>query len=307
MTESNAPTPSMIHLHPYQRARVLLTTAGVVCFAMFYMAARLLRVPPAPGQSVSLLQQSGAMLDLVVVLVVLIFSALIGSVIAGSIRRDAGLVAACLGLMAISVRGGTMAAVLQSATSPGVYSSMAVETVLLYLFVVLAYFALAPLRSSHYLPPDSVRDFVEPMENEPLGNKLLATTAQVMGMLILMLLLAQSPDKVQSLAAVFLASLIATAAAHTAFPVEGSIYFWIGPGIVALVGYVYAAASPGAWLIGVPANALASPLPLDYAAAGPAGAIMGYWWSRKWQRTRESDISGGGSGSGTSDAPMPMG
>jgi len=32
---------------------------------------------------------------------------------------------------------------------------------------------------------------------------------------------------------------------------------------------------------------LARPLPLDYASLGTAGAILGYWTSRQWQRAKE--------------------
>ena len=32
---------------------------------------------------------------------------------------------------------------------------------------------------------------------------------------------------------------------------------------------------------------LSRPLPLDYASVGPAGALIGYWMSRRWHRTRQ--------------------
>ncbi|HZZ44151.1 MAG TPA: hypothetical protein VFE58_14535 [Tepidisphaeraceae bacterium] len=303
MTETNSLSTSPL-LTAYHRARILLALAALVAFALFTGATRLLHIPVDPGHSVSLLQQPSPVVPLIAILVLLILSALIGSVIAGSVRRDAGLLAACLGLVAVTVRGGTIAATLQSATSPAVYSSLAIELLLLYTFILLAYFALAPLRSSHFLLPDHLHDGLEPHPDpqiESLGNKLLATASQVLGMLLLMLLLAQSPDKVQSLAAVFLAAMLATAAAHSAFPVEPSIYFWIGPGIVGIIGYAYASVSPGPWLIGLPANPLASPIPLDYAAAGTPGALLGYWMSRRWQRARESTIVP------PADAHMPMG
>ena len=30
-------------------------------------------------------------------------------------------------------------------------------------------------------------------------------------------------------------------------------------------------------------------LPLDYASVGPAGAMLGYWISRGWERAKETD------------------
>jgi hypothetical protein len=47
---------------------------------------------------------------------------------------------------------------------------------------------------------------------------------------------------------------------------------------------VWAYVSPGDWQIGQAGVPLARALPLDYASAGPAGAILGYWMSRRWQR-----------------------
>ena len=35
------------------------------------------------------------------------------------------------------------------------------------------------------------------------------------------------------------------------------------------------------------APALARPLPLDYASAGVAGSLLGYWTGRRWQKHRE--------------------
>jgi hypothetical protein len=306
MTESLAATSSRIT--PYHRARIVMTLATMVSLLLFYGAARLVGIPRDPGYSVSLLQQSNAGVALAIVLVVLVVSTLTGSVIARSIRRDAGLVTACLGLIALTARGGTIAATLQAAGSPAVFvPTLAMELVVLYGFVVVAYLAMTPLRQSHFLPSDTIRDGVQGDPDEPLGNKLLATAATAIGALILMLLLAQTQDKMQVLASVFLASLIAAAAAHSAFPVEPSLFYWVAPLLVGLAGYAYASASPGTWVIGHAPNPLAAPLPLDYVAAGPPGAIMGYWMSRKWQRAREEHISPPDGPPKMTDAHMPMG
>ena len=48
------------------------------------------------------------------------------------------------------------------------------------------------------------------------------------------------------------------------------------------------------WKAGRGAGALAAlgrPLPLDYASLGPAGAILGYWISRGWERAKETDTA----------------
>jgi hypothetical protein len=60
--------------------------------------------------------------------------------------------------------------------------------------------------------------------------------------------------------------------------------------IVGVVGYFWAYTWPGLWQIGNVAVPLARALPLDWASAGPSGAILGYWMSRRWQReSREAE------------------
>jgi hypothetical protein len=63
-----------------------------------------------------------------------------------------------------------------------------------------------------------------------------------------------------------------------------------------MMGYLFAYWGNGPWTIGEIHGydpALARPLPLDYASAGPLGAILGYWTSRRWHMMREieSDIA----------------
>jgi hypothetical protein len=71
--------------------------------------------------------------------------------------------------------------------------------------------------------------------------------------------------------------------AHQLLPLPTSAPFWVGPFLVAIGGYVWAHVSPGPWKIGSPPNPLACVPPLGYASLGTAGAIFGYWMSRKWR------------------------
>jgi hypothetical protein len=63
------------------------------------------------------------------------------------------------------------------------------------------------------------------------------------------------------------------------------VWFWCGPFVVGLIGYIMAASGQDSSLaIGSPTGffaALARPLPIDYASMGPAGAIIGYWTVHK--------------------------
>lgn len=68
-------------------------------------------------------------------------------------------------------------------------------------------------------------------------------------------------------------------------PVPSSIWYWAGPLMVGLVGYllVFTGQDPQL-VVGNPSGtfaALARPLPMDYASVGPAGALLGYWMMRK--------------------------
>ena len=65
--------------------------------------------------------------------------------------------------------------------------------------------------------------------------------------------------------------------------------------IVGVFGYLFAylafcSTDPITWKSGTGGGtlaALARPLPLDYASLGTAGALVGYWTSRQWQRAKE--------------------
>lgn len=310
MTQTAAHVPDA-HPHHWfnslQRARLLLSLASLLSLILFYAAAQLINFPHHPGYSVSIFQQHGGhpALDLITILVVLVLTTLAGTAIAGVIRVDGGFFGACVGLLALSARGGNVTATLHAADSPAVYLSLLAETVLLFACLALAWLTLLPLIRRRLLHPDRLRDGVEPRD-ATLGTKLLATATQVVAMIVLMMLLAQSDDKVQVIGAVAVAAFAAAALAHSAFPVEPSLYFWIGPGVTAVIGYAWAYSSPGPWLVGHPANALAAPLPLDYASVGPASALLGYWMSRRWLRARQSHITPPAAPPMT-DAHMPLG
>ncbi|MGP8255318.1 MAG: hypothetical protein ACLQMU_06510 [Methanoregula sp.] len=64
-----------------------------------------------------------------------------------------------------------------------------------------------------------------------------------------------------------------------------SFWYWISPLIVGVGGYAWAYFNPDGLAIGFPngtLGALARPTPLAYAAAGPAGAIFGFWVAYRW-------------------------
>lgn len=273
-------------LSSYHRNRILLLTSAVVSFALFWWAGKIFHIPANPGYSASLLQQPSSLVVMLVTAITLVASVLISTIIAGRIRFDAGLFGAALGLCALSLRGGPMRYAVMNGGGPRVYLLLLVELILLYGIVVLAWSVLWLLHRQGWLQADAFRDGVEDVE-DPLGQRLLALLAQVAVMFVVVWILGRTDDKKQALAAVGLGAWLGTLAAHSLAPVRPSIWYWIGPLIVGVAGYFFAFLAPGDWQVGEVASAMSTPLPLDYASFGPAGAIAGYWMSRRWQRARE--------------------
>jgi hypothetical protein len=291
MTEESAPLPTSQEelrriITPGQRSRLLLACAAVVCYGLFWWAGNVFRVPD-PGYGASLLRQPGSTVDVIVTGVALWVAVLLGSLIAGSVRFDAGLFTACLGMIALSSRGGAMREVLQYARGPEIYRTFLTELVVLYALVGLGWCIEWALHRSGFLQADRFRDGLADLEH-PLREKLMASAVQIIIMAVLMYFLATTDKKNQALAAIAFSAFLGTAVAHLIFPVRPSLFFWIGPLVVGIIGYAMAYQSPGRWMIGEPANPLATPLPLDYASVGPASAILGYWMSRRWKREREA-------------------
>jgi hypothetical protein len=274
-------------LGSYQRARLLLGLASVACFALVWLAGSALDIPRIEGYAASLLNGYSPFLDLVITLVLMLACVLVGTLVAGTIRFDAGLAAAAIGLTALSIRGGPMRYVLFSASGPTVFLTLAAELMILYAIIGLAWGVLWLLHERGMLLDDPLRDGIVDVDESP-GQRLLALATQVVVMGLLMILLAKSDQKSQVVWSVGISSFLATLAAHSVAPSRPSVWYWTGPLAVGVVGYVLAYASNDAsWQIGHVggwAPELARPVPLDYAGAGTAGAIIGYWMSRRWQR-----------------------
>lgn len=93
------------------RARVLMVLAAVVCYVIFWWSGAWTGFPGWRVEGASLLEQASlgwGIGQLIVTGIALTVCTLIGLAIAGRIRSDAGLFAASAGLMAMSVRGGTI-------------------------------------------------------------------------------------------------------------------------------------------------------------------------------------------------------
>jgi hypothetical protein len=279
-----------------QRARLQLLGGCIACFLLFWGAGQLFRIPLYGHREVSLMLGTAPLVDLLVVMVVLIVGVLVGTLIAGTIRFDAGLFSATAGLLALTVRGGTMGDVLRQyadhSAEPNAFTTLAMELLILFAIVCLAWSALWLLHRGQWLQGDAFKDGIEDVV-DPLSQRICALAMQAVVMGVVVMIVCQTDAKKQVLAAVFIGAFVGSISSYAVFPVRPSIWYWAGPGLVGLVGYLWAFKDPGAWQIGHPDVALARPLPLDYASIGPAGAILGYWMSRRWQRAKEEEAAEG--------------
>lgn len=272
---------------PYRRTQFFVVIASIVCFLLFWWAGRARAIPQEKGFEASLLQQPNWLLDFVATYVLFGVCLIVGTLIAGWTWFFAGLFAANVGLIAFSARGGSIRYVLFRAAShgsaQGVYLTLALELCLLFIPVALAwvyfwrqYQRLLPL------PKDAEAE--HPDHSLPV----FAVLAQIAITGALAMLLLATESKQQVLVSLFLSGLIGTALADYVAPHrKAPAWYWIGPLAVGLIGYVLAYMSATAWTNGGPLGALAPlarPLPLDYASAGAAGTLLGYWLAAERER-----------------------
>jgi hypothetical protein len=286
MTAEANPTPTPAH--PLSRPRIEKFTMALGC-ALCIVAAlwlsHLLRIPGTPGLAGTVLEQPNWPMALGLCWVVIIGGSVLACFIASRVHYDAGLFCASAGAAALAVRFGTMRAALHNASSPTVFLVMAIEVVALFAAVAAAWGVLRALMRAGFLPPEPIAFEDEP--EEPLDQKLLASGAYIVLMILMMMLLSQSPAKAQALASVGIASYLAALGAHQLVPIRPSIWLVVAPVVVGVIGYMAQWMSPGAWIIADVGGffaPLSRPIPLDYASLAPAGALLGYWTSHSWRR-----------------------
>ncbi len=271
------------------RDRVLLGAGSITSFGIFWTVAGLFSFPQFRGFDASLMAQPSPVVILIVTAVVLVACVILTSFFAGIAHFEAGLFCAAVGLSALSMRGGSIRYTLLDSPGGSVFLKLLVELVLLFVFVGLGWVALQVLRDMRLLRAEPHGD--DDLDAMP-GQGALALGTQIVLMVILMLLFAQTDRKAQVIWSVALAAGLAALGAHSLFPARPSAWFWVTPLIVGTIGYLFAWAGgnnlPGGAVGGLMPQ-LARPLPLDYASAGVAGSIFGYWTSRRWQYERDYD------------------
>jgi hypothetical protein len=298
-----------------QRIRLLLLCGVVVSVGIFIASARLFRIPAHVAFGGVILHEPSPVASFAALSVALVVCVLVATLVAGSVRFDAGLFCAAVGMIAVTLRGGTLGDVLRASAGanpsggPTVLIAMAGELLLLYAVLGLAWTTLWLLHRQDYLKADHFRDGVEDTEDPPF-IKVCALIMQAGTTALIMLLLVQSDSKMQVLWSLAIASYLGAILSYFLYPIAPSPWLWAGPLLVGLGGYVaaYFAIDPASqlWRTGqlVTSDGGAQPrplwmaplvraLPIDYATVGTAAAIMGYWMSRKWQQQRLAEAGEG--------------
>ncbi len=276
----------------YHRVRGLFSIAVAAALLLFYALAKLVWFPSQPGFDGLLWTQPSLAVKALVLIIGFYVSIVLSSAVAGSVRRDAGLAASGLGLAIWALRGGTLQSVLHQWPAASIYLSMFFE-----LLFYLALFAggsrlLDIFEKSRRLRPDALIDGVAG-QMDCVNTRLLAMATQIVVTAAVLALFCQSDSIKQTLACVALAGWCGAAAAHSLFTVSGAIWYWPGTLVVGMIGYLLAYMNPDGLAVGEIHGTLAGlarPLPLHYAAMGPAAAMAGYWMSRRWQRARIAEV-----------------
>ncbi|MFN4242425.1 MAG: hypothetical protein ACK4PI_04220 [Tepidisphaerales bacterium] len=272
----------------YWRTRTLLLAGGVVSCALAATLFAALGLPAPGSPSPVLLTQPSPAVLLGLVAVLLAVSATVGTLIGGRIRPDAGLLAAAMALVAVSwSTGGVRHLIFALPPDRNPFLWMAVETVVLAVLMGAVQVALHGLVARGVLLDDGQRDGV-PSPSATAGENVLALLCTAGAFVLLAFFFLPTDLKKQALFGVGFAAAFAAIAVHYIIaPRAASWPFWCGILLGGLAVYLYAASGfrpGGAVSIGYIELAPARAAPIDLAGAGVAGALIGYWYSRRWKR-----------------------
>ncbi|HEY8667843.1 MAG TPA: hypothetical protein VIL86_14340 [Tepidisphaeraceae bacterium] len=266
-------------------AQTLFTVAMVACFALFWWAGTLFRIPYHYRFEDSLLQQPMWVVSFLVIVVVYVVATALAMLITGSMHFIAGLLAATLGMTALTMRGGAMRCILfytqASGGSVSIFLNLAFELILLAAPVVAVWLYTFSLRHRTQAALEIDEPPKEPLIHDQAAQQALALLVQVVIMAIALMLLCATDAKKQAVISVGVAAFAGTSIAEYMFPAARmGKWYWLGPIAVGVVGYLSAYFNADGWQIARLHNLLAPlarPIPMDYASAGLAGALAGLW------------------------------
>lgn len=268
----------------YNRIRIIL--ASMLALMVGYIGARLFGFPADVGFDASLLHQPNPIIAILGAIVTLVVATVIALPIVRGVHPEAALAIGTLGLARFTWRGGTISQTLLNASSKSIYLVLSLEVVLLFsaalgLWFIIRRFlpAVSEIPFNETVERELQEQKAESIQPEPLDQKLLACATQIVVMIAGMFLFCRSTDKSQVFFSIFFSAMLSTLAAHRFISVRPAFWYWMGPMVVAVIGYLTGYLVPTGLAIGDPGHyfaALARPLPLDYLSAGIPGAIWGY-------------------------------
>lgn len=267
--------------------RFALTLGSIIGLIVTMWLARTMHFPAVPYRAGAILQQSGWPIVIGLVWVAIALSAAAASIIASRNHYDGGLFCAAIALAGLSSKFGTVRYALLASSGASVYLLFAVELLLLSVPLALVWLVLFKLSRAGTIAPELVLD--DTGVDEPLDQKLLATAGQALVMIILMMFICQTDVKKQTLASVAISAYFGALASYHFVATRPSIWYFAGPILVGLIGYIGQYFNATDWMIGESRGffaPLARPLPLDYASLGVAGAMLGYWTAQVWHQQR---------------------
>ena len=273
----------------FSRAQKLALLGSILLAVLAsLLIQRLFVVPQVRGFSPSLVQNSPPTLGLLAAALAIVTGVAVCTLLAGRIRPDAGVFSAAVALLALRLHAGPTRLALMDGGKTALIG-LAIELAVVGLALIGSFLVLRTLVRGRFLPDDPDRDGAH-LPEEKIDQKLLCTATTAVVMAVIMMLLSQSDAPGQALWSVLLASWLATWCSFRFAPVTPSIWYWMAPILLGVVGYLWTALNGSATAnIGIPGGFLASiarAAPLDYASVGVAGALVGYWTGRRYLKER---------------------
>ena len=257
----------------------------VLSFGAGWIVAGWLNLPAWRGFNASLMGQPSVLTSILGAIIIAGIGASVSAVVLGRIHYEAPILGGACALGAISLRGGGVQYAL-FAGGTSAFWQMTIESALLGAIVL----ALSPL--SRFLLDRRLlhEQFgVEPSK-ESFDQHLLGTATHVAMMLVLLRFLLVTTDKAQVLVCVFIAALLGSLVAHRFVPARPAAWFIASPILASIAAQILAGLGSDRVALGEPGGyfaPLARALPLDYASAGVAGALIGYWMRRRKEHETE--------------------
>lgn len=285
------------------RSASVLVTTTLVAGILFWWIAVLVGFPRYPGYNASLLLQPLAAAKLVAVAAGVILLVVLATFACGRIRYDAGWGCVALALYALRLRGGPIYSTLDDQPA-SVFATLAIELLLLGLILGIMWgiihvlrergtFARS-LRKVFELPDAATRIADRKATAETIDQKFLALVMSAGTCGFFMMILCQTQERAQVFFAVAISSYLAVWITHAFIPTRPGFWFWGGPILCGVAGYLMAwlgttpqqlaVGEPGGWLA-----PLARPLPLDYVSIGISAALWRYVASRTVQTQQVID------------------